>query len=381
LNDRTISPGRLMNVPNARHFAGFPAFRFARIAGANLRRILAFCVLASTAGAAPPESAPDIITLQREGSVGRITLRGMVRDFTGRTLEFLPGAGGGMQSYPSSEVVSVESPQIDAHRRGVSEFGAGKIVEAAASFDGALKEEKRSWMRREILAMSIRCALYRGDRAAAGTRFLALLQSDPETKQFELIPLVWNNAPLDPAIAAQGRGWLGHSTEAGRLIGASLLLNDAQQGTAAERELRQLATSSDARILHLARAQQWRQSLKVTELPREELERWESRIEEMPERLRGGPHYLVGQGYLARGEKHRAAAAFLWLPTVYDLDAGLAAQACVDAAELLADIGQKNSAALLYRETIERFAGTAAAGRAAEMLKAAETPPNSENKT
>jgi TolA-binding protein len=104
-------------------------------------------------------------------------------------------------------------------------------------------------------------------------------------------------------------------------------------------------------------------------LPREEIERWQSRIDEMPERLRGGPLFLVGQAYLARGEKHRAAAAFLWLPTVYDQDAELAAVACVEAAKALADIGQKYEAALLYREAADRFPGTPPAEEAAGNLQ------------
>jgi tetratricopeptide (TPR) repeat protein len=323
-------------------------------------------------GAAPPPAATDTVTLQREGSIGRITLRGTVRDYTGRSLEFLPGAGGGLQSFPAAE--EVDTPRVDAHRRGIQAFAAGQIEEAGTSFDQALKEEKRQWVRRDILAMSIRCALARGDRAAAGTRFLVLLQSDPESRQFELIPLTWSATPADASLVTQGRVWLSHGTEAGRLLGASALIGDPQQGEAAEKELNQLATSADIRILYLARAQQWRRSLSVPNLPDEEIERWQSRIDEMPERLRGGPMLVVGQGFLARGEKHRAAAAFLWLPMVYDLDASLAAEACIEAANALLDIGQKNEAAQLYREAADRFRGTAAAEKAAGKFQSLQQP-------
>ncbi|MGE3316950.1 MAG: tol-pal system YbgF family protein [Planctomycetaceae bacterium] len=330
---------------------------------------LAIIALLLPAAAAPPPSATDTVTLQREGSVGRITLRGTVRDFTGRSLEFLPGAGGGMQSFPAAEVVEVDTPRIDSHRRGIQALSAGQMDEATTAFDQALKEEQRQWVRRDILALSVRCALARGDSASAGTRFLALLQSDPETRQFELIPLTWTAAPAEGELVTQGRVWLSHSLEAARLLGASALLGNPQHGAEAEKELNQLATSADVRIKYLARAQQWRRSLRVPNLPGEEIERWQARIDEMPERLRGGPIFLVGHAFLARGEKHRAAAAFLWLPMVYDLDASLAAEACIEAAGALSDIGQKNEAAMLYREAADRFPGTKAAEQAAERFQ------------
>lgn len=322
------------------------------------------------AGAAPPaKEMPDTITLQRAGSIGRITLRGTIREFTGRTLEFLPGSSAGLQSYPASEVVYFESPRVESHRRGLSEFEAGRVEAAAASFEEAMKEEQRPWMRREILAMSIRCALYRGDRVAAGIRFLALVQSDPDTPQFELIPLAWSAGRADPSAVTQAAGWLSHPTEVGRLVGASMLLQDPQQGAAAEKVLLQLGSSTDPRIFHLARAQQWRRSLKVPSLPQQEIERWQSRVDEMPERLRGGPMFVVAQGFLARGEKHRAAAAFLWLPLVYDLDANLAAEATLSAADALTDIGQQNAATMLYREGADRFRGTIAGDQAARKYE------------
>jgi len=325
------------------------------------------------AGAGPPAGEADsldAVTIQRAGSTGRITLRGTIHDYTGTRLEFFPGAGGGMQTFAAGEVVAVTTPQTEPHRRGAAELQAGRIAAATTAFEQALAEEKRTWVRREILAGLVRCALCRADYASAGARFVALLQSDNDTFHFALIPLAWSPPPSDAGLSAQARAWLSHPLEAVQLIGASLLLDDERDGAAAEKELVRLGSSTDHRVLHLARAQLWRKSLRSPNLSREEIERWQARIDDMPERLRGGPLFLVGQGYLLRRENHRAAAALLWLPLVFDHDALLAGRACVDAAAALEAVGRRPEAAQLYDEAARRFKGTAAAEEAAAALEA-----------
>ena len=354
-----------------------PATQSTRVNPSALHRLAPlFCLLVAGAG---PEATPDSVTLQPERGGGRVTVRGTVREYTGRSLEIIIGTGR-LQTYPASEVIAVESPQTEPHRRALTEFKAGRIEPAAAALQQALAEEKRPWMRREILALFVRCALQKGDYGAAGSRFLLLVQSDPETRHFELIPLAWEFVQTDETLAAQARAWLSQSDEVARLIGASHLLGEnvdaaavVQGAPSAEHELNRLASSTDLRVRSLARAQLWRKNLRARQVPREEIERWESRIEDMPDRLRGGPWYVVGQGYLVRRENQRAAAALLWLPLVFDHDATLAGSACFQAAGALAAAGRHNEAAAMYQETTERFRGTPAAAKAARALDAASS--------
>ncbi len=236
-------------------------------------------------------------------------------------------------------------------------------------------------MRREILASIVRADLAREDRASAGKNFLALLDSDPKTRHFNLIPLDWETQAPSTALSSAARSWTqGTPGEAAKLLAASILLFDPATNTEAEETLDRLARSSDTKIYTLARAQLWRQQIARGMVPSGEVERWEDRIKDIPETLRGGAYYQIGRGWTGRGDPERAAAAFLWLPLVYDGDAGLAASAAVLAAEELTKFGRTADAVQLYREVLTRWPQTTAAGRAKAQLErwsseAAPKPP------
>src|SRR5690606_39665800 len=71
---------------------------------------------------------------------------------------------------------------------GLAEFGRHHYVEAEAAFDEALRVENRRWVRRDLAAMLVRCAVRRGDYATAGTRFIELVAGDqrPDRKSTRL---------------------------------------------------------------------------------------------------------------------------------------------------------------------------------------------------
>jgi TolA-binding protein len=89
-----------------------------------------------------------------------------------------------------------------------------------------------------------------------------------------------------------------------------------------------------------------------------ELTRWDTRIQEMPSKLRGGPSYLLGRGWAMRREHDRAATALLWTALMDDHDARLAARAGVEAAESLKRLGQVDDARRLLQEIAARFPDT-----------------------
>ncbi|MCH7686621.1 MAG: hypothetical protein IH899_08075, partial [Planctomycetes bacterium] len=232
-----------------------------------------------------------------------------------------------------------------------------------------LLEETRTWVRREILAMLVRCDLQEGDLTSAGIRFLLLVKSDPATRHFKLIPLVWSERALKRDLKDAARGWLNGKLEVERLLGASILLADRDYGRRAGIELESLATCTYLNVRMLARAQLWRSKLREGNLSKDDLVRWESRIESLPETLRGGPYYLLAQGHFQRRETGLAVNAILWLPLVYDHDHFLAAQACLEAAGALFDMGRRTEAMTLYREITVRFADTPSGTIAADFLE------------
>jgi tetratricopeptide (TPR) repeat protein len=331
---------------------------------------LLIAVLLVHAGSVGNARGEDRVVIQPEGSSSRISIRGQIQDYTGRSITLSVGPGDVLKSYPSSQVVEVETPQIPEHRHALKLYAEEQIPKAKESFESALGAESRLWVRREILADLIRCALRLGDFSSAGSNFLALVRSDHHTRHFHLIPLLWTARDSHHAQKADARIWMLNEGEAERLLGASHLLFDERYGQAAETELNKLCRSTDLRVQQLAHSQLWRLRLRSADISDREIERWQSHVDAMHEELRGGPYFVLGQGHLRRREHERAAAALLWVPLIYDHDYLLAAQACVEAAEALAQVGRRSAAITLYQETLTRFADSTFAEEARQALQA-----------
>lgn len=305
-----------------------------------------------------PLAAQDHVVLQTEGTSSRTTMPCQIVDYTGERITVQFKSGAPQKSYPAEQVIEVRTAWLESHELGRKLLADRKLDEAIRALQVALVSEKRAWVRREILALLIRGSLRIGDRASAGIRFLQLIESDPTTRQFGLIPLVWAAEPVSGAAKTQARTWLKQESDAARLLGASLLLDDATNGDTAAQELQTLQRSTDERVRSLAQAQSWRLKLRALEIGDLELNRWETRIHEMPASLRGGPSYLLGRGRTMRREHDRAATALLWTSLMNDGDARLSARAGVEAAESLKRLGQSEDARRLLQEIAARFPDT-----------------------
>jgi len=323
-----------------------------------------FCLLAAAAAAV----ADDKVVLQRPNLTSRLTLSGLVVDYTGIEVSIRTDAGEPARTYPAAEVVEIQTAHVAAHTQGLKLLDEGKVDEAIREFEIAVQKESRTWVRRDILATLVRCGLRRGDYVLAGSRFLALIKSDPTTRDFRMIPLAWAPDTISRDARAEGRLWMAGQSEAGRLIGASLLYDDAESGAEARAVLKKLATSTDARIRPLAQMQAWRAEVFGGNPGRLQTANWERRINELPEDLRAGPLYLLGRAYAMRHDYELAAATLLWLPLMDDHDFRLAARACLEAGAALEKIGQHDEARTLFQEVVDRFGETTFADEAKSML-------------
>ena len=307
---------------------------------------------------AAPLAAQDQVVLQTEGTSSRLTMPCLIVDYTGERITVQFKSGAPQKTYPSEQVVEVRTAWLESHELGRKLLAERKTDEAIRALQAALVAEKRAWVCREILALLIRGALRTGDRMSAGMRFLQLLESDPTTRKFGLIPLVWAAESVSGSAKSQARKWLKQDSDAARLLGASLLLDDVSAGDTAAQELQTLLRSTDERVRTLAQAQSWRLKLRALEIGDVELNRWDTRIREMPTTLRGGPSYLLGRGWAIRREHDRAATSLLWTALMDDGDARLAARAGVEAAESLKRLGQPDDAHRLLQEIATRFPDT-----------------------
>lgn len=348
--------------------------------------IIAMLVAGGGSRASSQESADprDKVILNPGGRAStRVTLTGEILEYTGETLRIRLKLGEAAKEFPASDVVEILTPQVSGHQRGLDLFAKRDFAGAYKAFLAAFEDEQRAWVKREILTHVVRCALMEGDYVNATSKFAILIRSDPRTHSFGLIPLIWSNLPPNPALKAQAEGWLLDDKQAPavRLMGASILLDDAQFGTTAGVMLRDLAAHSDRRIGVLAACQQWRTRLASRkEINLTELKIWEQKLETLPEELRAGPHFLLGRAYISRREFELGAVHLLWLPLIQPDDHYLAGRATLEAADALVTIGQLEAAARLYEETTAKFAGTPAAqeaaGQLAELLKQSQPAPS-----
>jgi len=320
------------------------------------------------AAAAAEEMFRDRVVIRPEGATGRVELQCSILDYTGRTLR-IKTVSGDVRSYPTSRVVDVQTPQTQSHVQGLVDFTRGRYADAVEKFKSALAVEERQWVRRELLAMLVRCALKQSDLLKAARRFVLIVDSDPSTQHYALIPLVWSARPISAALKAQARQWLLADEPTPRLIAASIMLSDSRDGDKALKILKRLRFTSDSRISTLAKLQLWRDELRKGTPTKSDVQLWQKRIEGMPSSLRAGGYYLLGRAHQLRRENEPAAAAYLWLPLVYDDDHLLAARACVNAAESLLEAGRKRAAVTLYREVQVRFSETEFAQEAHDQLK------------
>ena len=306
-----------------------------------------------------PSAAQDRVVIQQAGG-SRIPLVGMVEDFTGRDLRFRSRTGEGVKRYSRSEVVDVITQYTAHHDEGRKLLAAGKVAEARAELTAALNDEDRPWVRREILAGLVRCALWNGDYQAAVAQFVFIVDSDPETFHYNLIPLNWTDDEPPVKLEVEARRWIGkNATPHSRLIGASWLLTTTDHFDEAEMTLKSLAREPDLRIQRLAQMQYWRVKRTSKDgVDEQEVQRWQSFVDDLPAELRPGGYFLIAATWKDRREFEGAARAFLWLPLVYDADRSLCARSAFEAAESLRAMGDLAQAANTYSEVVLRYGDT-----------------------
>ncbi|MDY0170005.1 MAG: tetratricopeptide repeat protein [Thermoguttaceae bacterium] len=299
---------------------------------------------------AAPLAAQDIVILRgKAGGETRVT--GQILDYTGRELSIeLPG--GTTQRFPTEQVVQVQTHRTTEQIQGDEHFARGDFPAALTMYRAAIDSESRRWMRREILAQTVRCYDALGRPAEAGAFFLLLVDDDPGTQHFDCIPLGWVPGQPDAALEQAARNWFNSDRPAAVLLGASHLLSTSLRPQAVAR-LGELRGSADPRIAQLAEAQLWR-ALGVQSTPAQRAG-WLRAIEAMPEPMPAGPYFTLGLAQLQAGEHEQAALSLLRVAVVYPRHRALAARAALEAARAMEQSGRTEYAARLYQEIVRDY--------------------------
>jgi len=350
-----------------------PGSRRAQITLATSAALLQVSLLCA---ADPVVTAPgtDRVVVQPAGKAGRVTVTGDIEDYTGRGLVLQTRRGTGVSRFAREEVIEVTTNYVPQHVAGRKLFAEGRIAEADAAFKAALDDENRTWVRREILAAQVKCALWDGDDRRAAQRFLPIAESDPDTIYFGLMPLVWSEKPPASVSLADAQRWLQSESAAARLLAASWLYHSDR--AAAMKTLQSLASGPQPTVQRLAQMQLWRVRLDAGNVSAAELQRWATLVEELPADLRAGPLFLLGRGYAQHHDWLNAAAAWLWLPLELPEHRHLAAEAQYRAADALARAGDVAASRQQAQELVLRFDDTPSAIRARSLLQ----PSTSESK-
>lgn len=301
----------------------------------------------------------DRVVIRSSDGIGRLTRFGTIEDFDATQLLLRGRTNLKQQQFTADRVLSISTRRTEAQERGRQLLALRQPEEAREAFREALDLETRKWVRREIVAGLVRCALLEGNYQRASSQFLNLCDSRSQTRYFHLIPLAWTTSGRpDASLVRAARIWNVRDSEIARLLAASYLLDDPTYQPVAENALRSLQSSADMRVRGLASAQTWRIVTRHGQPTTAQIRTWKQQLRRLPTDLRGGPHFVMGQALLRRQEPGDAVAAFLWTSLVHNDDHHLAARATRQAADALLATGHDQQARTLYQDLSRRFPST-----------------------
>jgi len=313
-----------------------------------------------------PAQGRDRVVVRQADGRGRLTHIGEITEYDAVGLAVKARGRAAPWRIPTDRIVSVTTVRSAPHQAALRHLTRGDTTLAERSFREALDQASRSWVRRELLAGLVRCALHSGDYRRAGSHFLGLSESTSRTRHFGLVPLDWRTrGATDAAVASEARAWRGRSGDVAKLLAASHLLRDSTYSREAETQLRRLRISTDPRVRGLAVAQCWRADIKNNKPTAKDLDSWARHVRSLPLEFQGGPWYVVGLARFGQQQLQPAASALMWTSLVFDDDRFLAARATQVAADALLSDNQPVAAETLYRDLRRRFAGTPAARESA----------------
>lgn len=328
---------------------------------------------------APVAWAEDVVWYTTAKEPSKETRRGgTILDYRGDGLQLRTLAGREV-TIPAEDVTRIQYDKNEQHRSGDAAFARDEYQAAFDHYQKAMRGDKRSgqgaekrgWVRAELTAASLRCRVAMGDYGTAGRLFVNLIRRDEASVHLHLIPLAWTSEASAGELKA--KAWSrGSEHPAVLLLTASHLMRTPRRDVAIA-DLQRLAQSDDLDMARLASAQLW-----LTQVPTAtdaDLLRWRQTIDKLPEKLRGGPYYVLGRGYAARKRFQPAALTLMRVPILFPDQRDVAAEALLSAGAALSALGEPGEAARLFREVTSEYPKSYAAQEATgrlEKLQAAQ---------
>lgn len=313
----------------------------------------------------PASAADTVVYTTGKDQLSRASVTGTIDDYVGGRLTIRSDAGA-PQVIPAERIVEIQSDWTLAETMGDQRSRDGNLGEAVKSYQQALRDEKRVWVQRQIVAKLVGSYGQLEQFDLAGEAFLRLVRSDPQTPHFGVIPLSWMTFSPTPALHQRAAAWMANTQDSvSALLGASWLLSTAQRGAAVQ-SLQRLLADRDPRVAMLAQTQLWRTRSAMATA--EEIQGWEAWLTRLPGDLRAGPCCVIGQAWSTKKLPEKSALAYLRVPILYGNDRRLAAAALLSAGRELEKIGELQEALTLYGEVVRDYAAAPAAAEARNRL-------------
>ena len=287
--------------------------------------------------------------IQSAGSEGEQRLEGEIVNLTGRDgLTFRPNNEQEI-NIVLDRIIDFGTVKETAQVNAEQAFRNGDYRAAIDDYLEARKSEKRAWMQRQQTSVIVQAYSALGEQHLACQQFYLLAESDPETVHLACIPLPWF-VDVSQSLAFQqlGETWLDRPDyPACQLLSAGLSLTTTNRIKAVE-ALQSLTKSGHPSIAALATAQLWRNRL--AEATPSEAITWEQQLDTMPEELRSGPHYLLGEVFARLNQPDNAVTHWLHVPIDTPIMQPLALRSLQRAIETLENLGRVAEAEALRLE-------------------------------
>ncbi len=321
---------------------------------ANIASLFILTVL-STIMFPVAETLADTVLYRAGKRGGQVAITGKILDYNSQKMTFRINTPDSIKELEQKQIIAFDALFLKSHQQAIQQVEKKKYAEAASSIKQALISESRPWVRRELMALAVESAINTEQWSTAALQYIAMKQSDPLSRNLDIIPLQWRKHSLTDEDRLFAVRELGSVDETTRLIAASWLLSLPDWKTKAEKTLKELLYSPERNLRNLARCQLWRVHLAAGNLNDGDLIRWEKQLHQLPDNYWTGPMFLLAQGYEKQVQFDLAAARFLWLTIIDSRNISLANEATKRAARNLKSLGQLDPASRLQKEAATRF--------------------------
>lgn len=288
----------------------------------------------------------DILVIKRDGQTTKRS--GTIVDWQGKKISILTGSR--TRSINSDDVVELLTVWPDELITARKSVQSKDYNTAIRQFTLALSDEKRSWVKVIILSEQIQALDAVENLSLAAVQFLKLIELDPNSRFFNLIPLSWSVGEIKPPTNEQCKTWLASDNPVALLTGASWQL---QYNSQAVDVLESLANYGDKRIAQLATAQLWRK--RQSSATETDLQRWSQQMVRLPVELQAGPLIVLADVQKKLGASEQAQINLLKLPILYPQKKSLSAFALFRCGTIMDDSGTHERAVGIWRELIRDF--------------------------